>query len=407
MKMRAKFKWAVCALALMQLSSAAWAAKNSPLELLASSPLYRQPVVPPPADFVDRCVGAGVIFCDPMDSAPVVLMGRIASDEVPCRTLPQALESKCKYRSWRWVRQKHGSPIMDEKIRADGTGSLRLTFPSNSSAGSGGFYNSNFSPNLTETFGEGEPFFVQFRVRFSCDRIWMDCDPSSNLYKRERRQFARRGGGHTGFKIAIIEVGDVPGAEYPSNHCELTQIVLNHSQDHAWSGFHSCGWYAGFVKSFRYKQLGSRQIDRQPLISSYSTWPIKSIDDSDRSHQCLRLLPDPWRKSEWGDSDPNCFTIDSDVWYTVTQQVITFWQPERKGMPRSLYRLWIQKETGPTQLVIEHNFHDRGPDTIGKEYGKIILLPHSTKKDEKERHPDGYIWYDSVIVSKEMIPPAM
>ena len=211
----------------------------SPVDLLASNPIYRQPVVPKPASFAARCASDGVIFCDPMEDAPVMIKGVEASKDVPCRTLPEAISPKCKYRSWRWVRHDVSSPILDESTKADGIGSLRLTYPSNSAPSAGGYYNSNFSPDLLETFDEGEPFFVQFRVRYSCQRIWKDCDPNSSSYKTERRVFASEGGGHTAFKIAIIEVGDVPGAKYPSNHCELTQIVLNHGLDHAWKGFHS------------------------------------------------------------------------------------------------------------------------------------------------------------------------
>ena len=175
--------------------------------------------------------------------------------------------------------------------------------------------------------------------------------------------------------------------------------------DHSWRAFHSCGWYAGFNRRLN-KQSGSRQMDSQPVNSNYQYCPVKTLGDADRSRQCLRLIPDPWRKAWWHDTDPNCHRITSDVWYTVTQQVIPFWQPKKKGPRKSLYRLWIQSDDDEPVLVIEHTFYNRGLRDPLKRYGKIILLPHSTKKDATEEHPTGYVWYDSVIVSRDMIPPA-
>lgn len=40
-------------------------------------------------------------------------------------------------------------------------------------------------------------------------------------------------------------------------------------------------------------------------------------------------------------------------------------------------------------------------------YGKIWLLPYMTNKDPLEEHPEAYMWFDELIVSREPIAPAL
>jgi len=36
-------------------------------------------------------------------------------------------------------------------------------------------------------------------------------------------------------------------------------------------------------------------------------------------------------------------------------------------------------------------------------YGKVILTPYHTDKDETQRHPIAYVWYDELIISRSRI----
>jgi hypothetical protein len=344
-------------------------------------------------DFNRRCASPGVVFCDPLDSERVT--GAAITAETPAATLPEALHGK--YRDWRWAgaNDTARAPIvMDTQTYASGDGSIRFTIPSQSSAGTAGYLQTNFSPDNSIQFGEGETFYVQWKQRFSCTMIYKDCDPTSPNYKKERRRYAATGGGYTAFKTIIINAGDDARLPYPTTSCTWQHIVLNGGLDDAIAGYHSCGWYAPFEKFTGYLG-GSGQFDRQP--------------GGDNS--CMRVLDNPARLATWGDSDPNCVRYEADRWITFQVALTPYWQPDRTGDPKSNIKLWLTPEGGKTSLVIDYNFYDRGPepttnglDSSFLKYGKIWLLPYMTNKDPNEVHPEAYTWYDEIIVSRSRIP---
>ena len=374
------------------------------------TPAPRDPAPTPPTDaasFEERCNAEGVVFCDPLDTE-----GPWGVDATGRRRLmvnpdgSTGIPTNRWWRQWRGATQKkpgrpgHVRPRLDTDVKASGTGSLEFDYPAFSSASGGGVFATNFSDDLSQQFGEGDTFFVQYRWRADCDFLYFDCDPASPGYKTKRRVFANECGGTTAFKLSIIADGD-PELGESADACTRLQIVTVHEQDHFLSGFHSCGWYSGFAERTGEKFFGSTQWDFQPT---------GSLGVGDTTSPTCWLFPDPKvsKKRTWGYTGPDCWSLDSDEWITIQVMIrVGTWQPEREGPPSSHVTVWAAHEGEAQRVIIDHDLYLRGPKYPGRKYGKIWLLPFMTKKAETEDHPTGHIWYDELIVSKQFIadPP--
>ena len=342
-----------------------------------------------------------MVLCDPLDTE-----GPWGFDPAGQRRLMRnpdgttGIPTERWYGSWRGVEQKTDNvpPRLDPGTKASGSGSLRFEYPSNSTQQAGGAFTTNFSDDLSRTFGPGDTFYVQYRIRMSCDFLYRDCDPRSPGYKKNRRWFRlnpERPDKWTAPKQVIIGSGDwgytFPGKEnryQSSNSCTAHEIVLNYGMGHALKGYHSCRWYKGFYESLP-RVRGSAQNDYQNQLGCY-TYPEPGLP---------ALKP-----ASWDYTGPNCFLLDSDEWITV-QVGITLgpWQRDQDGLPPlSTYRLWAAHEGEPQVLLHETMFRaDHTGDA--RRYGKVWLLPFMTNKDETEVHPRGLIWYDELIVSTKFI----
>jgi hypothetical protein len=346
-----------------------------------------------PLDFEERCADPGVVLCDPLDLGAV--RGSGITRQTKNVTLPDALGGK--YFDWRWCHRVDGvkplTPVLDETIRASGSGSVRFAVPGNSGAGAAGYCQINFTPDNSVQFGEGETFFVQYRVRLSCEMLYIDCDPKSAAYKKERRQFQVTQG-QRAFKLSIVNAGDHAQLEYPVSACTRQQLVLLVQSDGAVSGFHSCGWYDGHSRYLGLNRRSGRGLhDRQP-VRARATGGCFNLDPASGTE-----LASAWR---------GCVLWEADRWITVTQQVtIGRWADKvTQTDPSSNVRVWIAEAGQPHRVVIDFDRNLRRPERPFMKYGKVWLVPHFTNKDPREDHPTGYIWFDELIVSRTPIAPA-
>jgi hypothetical protein len=360
------------------------------------------PQLPPAAGFKERCEGSQVVLCDALDDGRVKGVG--ITKRTPEATLPEALAGK--YRDWRWCIKPTGNgnpraPAIDLKTKASGSGSLRFTIASSSDANDSGYCQFDFTPDNSVQFGEGDSFFVQYRVRFSCELLFVDCNPKSPTYKAERRRYRvlgrPPGTAAGGFKVSILGEGDDARLRYPTSSCTLLELaIVNTRQLGIIGGYHSCGWYLGHTEYYGYRR-GNGLFDVQPtgrrgrVEGGRHCWNL----DLDSGHTVDRASKD-------------CVLWWADEWMTVTQEVtIGHWATQSKDPARSSnYRLWVSREGGPPILVFDHDLNLRMPEAPFLKYGKIWLLPYHTNKDPVETHPEAYMWFDELIVSRAPIPGA-
>ena len=368
-----------------------------------------RPGPPPPGpagNFGERCNAAGVVFCDPLDTeGPWGVDGTGARRLMPNPDGTTGLPTETWWRNWRgtynrWPAREapgHVVPRLDTEVKASGSGSLKFVYPTLSAQHGAGSFATNFSDDLSQTFGEGDTFYVQFRWRANCDFMYFDCEPTSPTYKTARRYFRSTGGGLTAFKSTIIADGD-PSLGESADACTFLQIVTNHGPDHYLAAYHSCGWYSGFYEKTGESLFGSTQFDFQPNGTVLGT-------NDDQSPTCW-WIPDATTpgKRTWGSTGPDCWYLDSDEWITVQIMVrIGRWQTDRTGPKTSHVTIWGAHEDEPQRVIIDHDLYLHAPKNPDSEYGKIWLLPFMTNKDPEEEHPTGFVWYDELIVSDRFI----
>jgi hypothetical protein len=347
-------------------------------------------------EFEQRCADPNVVLCDPLDSARV--RGVSITPKTRNATLPEALKGRS--RDWRWCHHVDGvspsTPKLDRDVKSSGPGSLKFTVPSKSGAAAAGYCQINFTPENSVQFGEGETFFVQFRLRLSCDLLFVDCDPKSPAYKQKRRVF-RGTSGPTAFKVSIINAGDHPDLPNPVGSCTWQHLVLVDGGKGIIAGYHSCGWYDGHRAS-----LG---LHRKTGRGLYDFQPVRQKKDNPVGG-CFNLHPITGQSLS-GASD-GCILWTADEWLTVTQQVtVGRWVDKLSDPARSSnVRVWVAREGQKPVLVIDYDRNLRRPEKPFMKYGKIWLLPYMTNKDRSEEHPEAYMWFDELIVSRGPIAPA-
>ena len=347
-------------------------------------------------DFQQRCADPNVILCDSLDDGPVRGAGITAKTKNA--TLAEALQGR--YRDWRWCQHvagvKPATPSLDRAMKASGSGSLKFTVPTNSGSGSAGNCQINFTPDHSVQFGEGETFFVQFRVRLSCELLFVDCDPKSPTYKQARRTY-RAKPGTTGFKVSIINAGDHPGLEHPPASCTAQELVLVDGGQGIVAGYHSCNWYDSHRFNLGlHPRSGWVYEDRQPIR--------RKRDDVIRG--CYNVDPGTGMpaKAMWRE----CILWVADEWLTITQQItVGRWTDKVDDPARSSnVRVWIAREGEKPVRVIDYSRNLQRPEKPFMKYGKIWLLPYMTNKDPSEVHPEAHMWFDELIVSRGPIAPA-
>lgn len=355
--------------------------------VLSGAPLQAAEGKDPP--FAERCAAPNVVLCDPLDDGSVRVQGADAGS-APNLTLPAAL--KGRFRDWRWC--THGKklaapPEFDRKVKASGSGSVRFTIVGGSADDGAGYCQINFTPDNSIQFGEGDTFYVQFKVRFSCELLYEDCDPGSPGYKTTRRRFAARNGSATAYKISIVNSGDHPLLESPVNSCTNQHLVLIGDARGVLQGYHSCGWYDGHHGDLGLdRRTGRHMVDLQPR--RFRTGGPLQICHKAGSPAASRV--DPTR---------DCYLLSADEWLTITQQVsIGRWVDAVTSKAKtSNIKVWVAREGEAPELVIDFDRNLRRPEAPFMKYGKIWLIPFFTNKDINDLHPTGMMWFDELLVA--------
>jgi hypothetical protein len=367
--------------------------------------VYRLPAPQPQASTFDaRCNAPGVVFCDPLDTE-----GPWGVDAKGTRRLMRnsdgttGIPTRTWWLDWRGVQAGGASgsvlPRLDRSVKASGTGSLKLDYPDRSGSDGGGTFATNFSDDFSQQFGEGDTFYVQYRVRYDCDFIYFDCDPATPGYKTARRFYRSRAADTTIPKISIISTGDKRmGGSSSIGACTFLEVVTTVREDHILYGYHSCIWFEGFLKSTGESFWGATQLDFQPNG--------KVLGKGDDASPTCWWMPDPGsiQKNRWGYNGPDCFLLPADEWLTIQVRLhIGRWQSDRTGPKLSHVTIWAAREGEPQRIVISNDLHLHAPDEPGQKYGKIWLTPYMEGKDPTEAHPTAHIWYDELIVSRQFI----
>lgn len=242
-------------------------------------------------------------------------------------------------------------PEVDPAEKASGAGSLRFTIPSRSGANTSGLFMFNFADDYSVQFGEGDEFYIQWRQRFSPELL----------------QTVFEGG--MGWKQLVVGEGDRPG--YTTPGCtQLELVVSNTNQFGAAQMYHSCGGKDG-----QFEPLFQRRV------VSYQAGHWMTFQ--------LHVKIGRWYKNDYR------YAGDSTV------------------------QLWVAEEGRPSILVIDLNpeaaqlfgfpipgtgtGYDLANSNPEAKYGKVLLTPYHTGKNEIQDHPVAYIWYDDVIVSRSRI----
>ena len=258
-------------------------------------------------------------------------------------------------------------PVIDTSQSASGGGSLKFTISSLSGAGSSGQYWTNFSSDLSVKFGENSEFYVQWRQRFSPEAI-------STFYNLSE-----------GLKQAIITTGDKLLQPYGS--CEPIEVVTQtYYQNRFPNMYNSCtgsthhGPYDPFheaIPGFDYKLQNARPSP----FCLYSQKPNGYFPPTG-----------------------NCFGWFPNEWMTFQIKIKT---GPRVGdeFANSYVTLWMAREGQASEMVINWGpyYLSAGSLAEDQKYGKVFLLPYQTQKDPTQVHPFAYIWYDELIISRNLI----
>jgi hypothetical protein len=367
----------------------------------ASSGKLKQ--LPPPdsgpsvnTPFHDLCARPDTLLCDPLDKGEISGPGITA--DTPLKTLPEALGAR--YGSWRIGIDKteissktqpksYHPPELDQKIFASGNGSIRFTVESQSGPGASSHYELTLSDNRPMGIRQGETMRVRFKVRYSCDMLFTDCDPTSKSYKKERRRFAVTAG-PGGFKILGIGQEDMfaPNGKriLVDKVPEMTAIVLGNLMQRGTPAVYLSKPWETQVWEGAGKISGIRQWDTQP----------------GGDHPCW--LNDPNTGGRLNSAPDGCFMLQADEWMTFQIDLHYGACTMNAKDPRkaSHLRLWGAREGQPLELVIDSaiNIRCAPKHEDDARFGRISLVPFHTAKDRTEVHPTGYIWYDDLWVAK-------
>jgi hypothetical protein len=243
-------------------------------------------------------------------------------------------------------------------------GTLKFTVHSNSGAGNEGQYYVRFADFVPggQNLGPGKEFFYQWKQKFSASFLGT-------------RYEAIGGGFAGGWKQGMVGSKD----EYS---CASNEIVVQNSYQRGYPQmYHSCGYYEGF-------EVGGYpggDLDLQPGGDVLGGNPICS-------YQGTNVL-NPWTTPPG--IPEGCFGYVADEWMTF-QVGITH---GALGQPTRI-RLWAARQGQPSVLVIDYSRvlrYEQG-------YGKLWFLPYHTNKSASQTHPEGYIWYDQLIISRTQLP---
>ena len=327
--------------------------------LLAAVPSLVHATPEHDADFAARCSSPNVLRCVGFDS----------SAEVPSPPPGDYISAPAPYGVYPG---NFVPPGRDTSNSASGSSSLKFTIPSNAGKDVGSYF-TNFSDDFSVQFGEGSPhgkeFYVQWRQKFSPEFLATYYD----------------GGG--GWKQAIIGEGDRSDENIHS--CTSLEVVVQNTNQRGFPQmYHSCG---------------AKDGNYEPLDTPYGSYDFNFQNAMPAPYCLYSQRHDP--------ESSNCFFYKANQWMTFQVRVVigTAYKNDRNYKNDSTIQLWVAEEGQPARLVIDrspqsgtgYDLYNDNPSV--RHYGQVYLLPYHTCKESSQAHPDGYTWYDELIISKSRI----
>lgn len=316
---------------------------------------------PPPSGgttFAQKCAQAGVINCFGFDD-PNQLLYAWQTGTV-CDT---ALAGKTRYSLTNARGSNEGNtvatiqngqcvyPQFDSSLKSSGTGSVKFTIPSNSSANSSGFFSEPFKRNADGTFQYVAPGSPLGNVVYWQFYQYFDQTFLNTTYICNGGTLTDPGCG--GWK-QIIWYGNPPNGSSASN-MEITHVN---------------GWQRGIP--MMYGQIG---------YDGYGWQDVRG---------CTYNF-----NGQHNYTEPPCIRYKAGQWMEFTVRVEVRGAP---NAPESRVQLWVDG-----QLAIDKPDAKIDWSGAGNGLGQFQITPYHTNKDSNQVHPTGYTWYDDVIVSTQPI----
>ena len=325
----------------------------------------------PDEDFAMRASHPDVVFFEGFDDQAAVRD----------KTLPDSTEDRVTFST---------------EQRASGEGSIRFEILSNSWANAGNWRTNFAGDNYSIKFRSGDDLYIQWRQRFSAEFL--------------ATVFETTDGSSGGWKQVIVGEGDYEGWEYgdvgESSSCTPLEVVVNNGGQRAFpQTYHNCGDYAPYSEAF------ASEFNNNDFLLQNAVFNPDGATDAERY-----VL---WSQTSLGTELPEGFPgvgYHADEWMTFQLRIspgplgIAYDElvgGERWGFTDSTVEMWVARDGEPA--VKTHSFSgtvlQRGDGDVDTDeaYGKIWLTPYHTNKDAAHTHPDGYTWYDELIVSRSRI----
>jgi hypothetical protein len=257
----------------------------------------------------------------------------------------------------------------DCSVAADGC-SLKFAVLQGYQQGEPGWFDWNFSPDLSKTFGNGQEFYVQYRERLDPGMLNGNNFPNGEGFKSdiitEGDTASVQAGDCSNSPGEVVMVQDGNGAPYP---------VL----------YHNCGFSGG---TLAFMQSGYELIQLGGVAGS------NFLDQNTGGcpHYSGRGTPI---------TDPTCWNYVANEWFTVQVhiKVGTFQNPN------SVIEFWLAHQGQPAQLVTNAAdaalVNDGSGGASGK-YGKIQLSAYNTSMSGSLVNTG--VWFDDLVVSTRRIP---
>lgn len=327
--------------------------------------LYKHPNPTPEQDYFIRSTAPGVVFTENFDTAASVTDKRTGSGQVDVT---------------------HSTTNA-----ANGIGSCQMRIPSNT-----GERSSDWRTNYGDTgsgnaiiFNENSQHYVQFRQKFSADFL-------NTIFQLT--------GGSGGWKQAIIGKGDLNGWDYgdfpESGSLSFLELTTNNNGMRLMpqmyhSSFHFAPFWEPFVPDGpKLQNAIDAGIGVTPLSDRFTLWNIEPAPTNVRrpNFPGLYYYPDEWMTFKY---EITCGPLGTD-----TDSITGLTQT---GFTNSSLKFWGARDGQPSVLLIDWTgavfVREDGANPSAEGYGKLWLTPFHTGKDAAQTHPDGFVWYDEVIVS--------
>lgn len=236
--------------------------------------------------------------------------------------------------------------------------------------GEPGWFDWNFSPDLSKTFGAGQEFFVQYRERLDAGML-----NGANFPNGE------------GFKHDIITEGDT--ATVTAGDCSNSPGEVVTVQDGNGGAlpilYHNCGFSGGTAF---FTQNPYEPIQLPGVVSSN----FLDQDASGCPHYSGRGIPT---------TEPSCFNYTASEWFTIQVHV----KVGAFGSPNSVLEMWLAHEGQPARLITNASdaalVNDGSGGASGK-YGKIQLSAYNTAMSGSLVNTA--VWFDDLMVATRRIP---